>query len=311
MCKCPLCKRETLVKGIDALNMKYAIQCDNCGNYYITDKGINCSESRKDTYLLSGYCRNAFNDGKIVTIDSKNIDDIVESVKVYNSPKQKVIQLIKYLVKSSSFYGEQFNIENSPAICFAKNEMEMQTIISLACDQGFLKFFSKGLNPTENTYILTAKSFEIEEDITNEKSKNAFVAMWFNDEFQDAYENGIKAAIEDPKCGQFQSVRIDRIEHNNDITDQIIAEIKKSRFVVADMSGCRGGVYYEAGYAKALGIPVIFTCKKDWFEGEQAENGIWIKEKIHFDINHQNIIVWETVDELKERLINRIMCTIK
>ena len=97
---------------------------------------------------------------------------------------------------------------------------------------------------------------------------------------------------------------------NDDITDAIIAEIKECRFVVADLSGYRGGVYYEAGYAKGLGKPVIFTCRRDWFDGETDGQGTRIKERVHFDINHMNIIVWETPEELKKKLINRIRSTI-
>ena len=138
-------------------------------------------------------------------------------------------------------------------------------------------------------------------------STNAFVAMWFSGEVSDVYDDAIVPAIEE--CG-FRPVRVDNVEHNNDITDEIIAGIKESRFVVADMTGYRGGVYYEAGFARGLGIPVIFTCRKDWFDGEISADGITIKERIHFDINHQNIIVWEEACELKKRIVNRIHATI-
>ena len=60
----------------------------------------------------------------------------------------------------------------------------------------------------------------------------------------------------------YEAVRIDEKEHTNKIDDEIIAEIRRSRFVVADFTqgkdGARGGVYYEAGFAHGLGIEVIF-----------------------------------------------------
>ncbi|UWU80721.1 hypothetical protein N2603_20320 [Bradyrhizobium huanghuaihaiense] len=92
----------------------------------------------------------------------------------------------------------------------------------------------------------------------------AFVAMWFNDAVQAAYIEGIEPAIKD--CG-YRAVRIDQKEHNNKIDDEIIAEIRRSKFVVADFTcekeKVRGGVYYEAGFAGGLGIPVIWTVAKD------------------------------------------------
>ena len=91
-------------------------------------------------------------------------------------------------------------------------------------------------------------------------------------------------------------------EHTNKIEDEIIAEIRRSRFIVADFtqgdSGPRGGVYYEAGFAHGLGLPVIFTCK----EGD--------KDELHFDTNHYNHIVWTTPEDLREKLKNRIRAVI-
>lgn len=81
-------------------------------------------------------------------------------------------------------------------------------------------------------------------------SSQAFVAMWFSDETTDAYAKGIAPALSDTG---YRAMRIDKKEHNNRIDDEIIAEIRRSRFVIADFT-CepekpRGGVYFEAGFA--------------------------------------------------------------
>ena len=71
-----------------------------------------------------------------------------------------------------------------------------------------------------------------------------------------------------------------------------------SRFLVADFTqgetGPRGGVYYEAGFAHGLNIQVIFTCRKDALE------------KVHFDTRQYPHIVWETPQELRDKLAKRI-----
>ena len=147
-------------------------------------------------------------------------------------------------------------------------------------------------------------------------SKQAFVAMWFAPDMAPFYESGIVPAI---KGAGYEPRRIDRVEHNNKIDDEIVAEIRKSRFVVADFTaGCcakcetcdecgkcgdrvkvRGGVYFEAGYAMGLGIPVILTVRKDQIG------------QVHFDTRQYNHIVYETPDELRSRLYNRIAATIQ
>ena len=140
--------------------------------------------------------------------------------------------------------------------------------------------------------------------------------MWFANEMDEVYKRGIKPAIEetgfDPRQMQF-------VQHNNKICDEIIAEIRKSRFVVADFSAgqCRkcdecdhapdckdkvrprGGVYFEAGFAMGLDIPVIWTVRKDQID------------QVHFDIRQYNFIVYDTAEDLRVQLRNRIGATIR
>ena len=132
-------------------------------------------------------------------------------------------------------------------------------------------------------------------DATYTPSSKVFVAMWFDDTMSEAWEQGIAPAISD---AGYEPVRIDRKEHVNKIDDEIVAEIRRARFVVADFthgdSGARGGVYYEAGLAHGLAIPVIFCCRKDRLE------------EVHFDTRQYSHIVWETPGELRDRLATRI-----
>lgn len=126
-------------------------------------------------------------------------------------------------------------------------------------------------------------------------SKQAFVAMWFSDQTEAVFAEAIRPAIE--ACGN-KCVRIDRKEHNNKICDEIVAEIRKSRFVVADFTGQRGGVYFEAGLAQGLGLPVIWTVRRDHLED------------VHFDTRQYNHIVYEDSVELRQKLEARIHATI-
>ena len=129
----------------------------------------------------------------------------------------------------------------------------------------------------------------------NSPSSRAFIAMWFDDSMNDAWSHGIAVAV---RHAGYDPVRIDQREHVNKIDDEIIAEIRRSGFVIADFThgdtGARGGVYYEAGFAHGLGIPVIFSCRRD----KLAE--------VHFDTRQYNHIVWETPGDLRDQLEKRI-----
>ncbi len=142
-------------------------------------------------------------------------------------------------------------------------------------------------------------------DAKNNDSLQGFVAMWFPDKnnkdydcIKKAYDEGIDLGI---RQAGYDPLKINDLPHNDQITDKIISEIRRSKFLVADFThgdtGVRGGVYYEAGFARGYNIPVIFTCRKDFFDKPGA---------IHFDIQQQNFILWTSPEDLREKLKNRI-----
>ena len=151
-----------------------------------------------------------------------------------------------------------------------------------------------------NVYTVTVDGYaRVEEIYDSVASRQAFVAMWFDASMDQAYEHGIAPAIE---YAGFACKVINRDPTVDKIDDAIMAEIRRSKFIVADFThgadGARGGVYYEAGFAEGLGIPVIFTCRKDMIND------------VHFDTRQRNHIVWSDPAELRQRLIERIQARI-
>ena len=139
----------------------------------------------------------------------------------------------------------------------------------------------------------------IAEQATNVDLTQVFVAMWFDPSMDEAYRLGIEPALRE---AGYNPCRVDRAEYIGKIDDQIIAEIRRSKFLVADFThddkGVRGGVYYEAGFAHGLNLPVIFMCKKGPVDADP--------NYLHFDTNHYNHILWTDAADLKEKLKNRI-----
>uniref|UniRef100_UPI002FCBECA0 hypothetical protein n=1 Tax=Brevundimonas sp. TaxID=1871086 RepID=UPI002FCBECA0 len=138
-------------------------------------------------------------------------------------------------------------------------------------------------------------------------SLQVFVAMWFHQSTDEVYTNGIALAIKD---AGYEPFRIDAKEHNNKIDDEIIAEIRRSRFLVSDFTSevlvadgvshhvPRGGVYYEAGFARGLGMEVISCVRADQIS------------LVHFDTRQISHVLWTDPPELREKLYNRIVATL-
>jgi len=141
---------------------------------------------------------------------------------------------------------------------------------------------------------LTYKGLEkiINLNDSGDSSNNCFVAMSFSSSSIDLRET-IKSAI--IECG-FTPILVDELHYESELTinDAIIHSIKKCKFLVADFTEQRHGVYFEAGYAIGRNKPVIYMCNKIDFPDT------------HFDTNHYPHIVYETLEELKEKLTNKI-----
>ena len=127
-------------------------------------------------------------------------------------------------------------------------------------------------------------------DVVSDGKKQIFVAMCYAPDMEKA-RYAIKEAIINK---QYNAMVIDEKEYSNFIVPEMLMEIERSVIVVADLTHQRGGVYYEAGYARAFDIPVIMTCKEQDFDN------------VHFDVKQMNIIKWENEEDLKNKLSRRI-----
>ncbi|MCK9294378.1 MAG: hypothetical protein M0P70_04795 [Desulfobulbaceae bacterium] len=330
--KCPICQSDmTLTSDRNGRDV-YHIDCKHrCGEYSITRNALinlqNTSISTRQSANISGWLC----DNQGYEIDCKIIDSLTQ----LPSPSfhEKSDKILLYLEKRTPFAGARVNKTHKfISVGWCVNYEELKEITNYLKDTQ--RIIEESATPNTFFKIIPQGWDHLEKiKFRNFSSRQCFVAMWFAPEMEKVYSSAIKPAIEFVEEGltrpRFEALKINNFEHINDINDEIIGQIRRSRFMVCDLTGHRGGVYFEAGFAYGLGIDVIYTCRKDWTHDEilkdktgnsvkklfdSNSNIIKIKkEGVHFDLAHRNRIEW-TYDELpefKERLEKRIKSVIK
>jgi hypothetical protein len=189
------------------------------------------------------------------------------------------------------------------AWCECASEVEFDAFLNLLEREGLIA------PDVISAYQLTPAGFARLEEVARRRpsTRNVFVAMWFDQSMVAAFEEGIAPAL---TAAGYTPVRVDRLHHEGKIDDEIVAQIRRARFVVADFT-CgtvvadsqshaipRGGVYYEAGFAGGLGIPVIWCVRTDQINA------------VHFDTRQFPHITWTTPIDLREALYNRVAALI-
>jgi hypothetical protein len=116
-----------------------------------------------------------------------------------------------------------------------------------------------------------------------------FVLMPFDKEFDDTYKLGIRPACEE--AGAYCE-RLDEQIFEERMLDRIYNQISKADMLVADMSDRNPNVFYEVGYAHALGKRVILLTKRG--------------DDIPFDLKQHVHIVYDNISSLKDQLRARV-----
>ena len=316
-------------------------KCDRCGIIQLTREAaafLEGNEFSVDEKRIVGQMlrKDWERRNKTLLKDKLHSDDLKKLLSLYVQldPIEKLDNALEVFAERSIHIGSVVNINITVdyPLFDCPSPKELTSICKLLYYENYIIAQDK-LNPHVK-FRLTAKAYQRIKKLQqpNKLSTQCFVAMWFNSEMNDVFEKAIKPAIEFKEKGakesRFEAVKIDNVEHVNDINDEIIAQIRRSRFMVCDLTGYRGGVYFEAGFAYGLGLDVIYTCRKDWTKEEILKdnggkdiqslfdsNGREIpikKEGVHFDLAHRNRIEWtiDNLDDFKKRLENRIKAVI-
>ena len=96
--------------------------------------------------------------------------------------------------------------------------------------------------------------------------------MCFDDERNRLYNDVLTPVVQ---AANYSIVKVNDQEYEGPIIGKIVDDITDSIILIADLTGNRGGVYYEAGIAKGLQLcnhpfRMILTCEKSFFDEKKS-----------------------------------------
>ena len=121
--------------------------------------------------------------------------------------------------------------------------------------------------------------------VVNSRAEYGFIAMQFDDPELDPFVKGIVKPAVKEGIG-YELVDMRDVGRTGIIDNIMRTQIREAAFVIVDLTHDNSGAYWEAGYAEALGKPVLYICEKTKFE----------EARTHFDTNHCTTVTWSTDD---------------
>lgn len=296
--RCPVCGNLAASSGLIANRLVFAVTCDYCGKFNISDEAVFLVEQKQfenKRYLLSGVLRNASENGQRLEVLTTNAEELVDRApktpNIGSLLDRILLAVVETTLLSKALRSMVVVKSTVYPLYYLRSVDDLHYLIGLLRQTGFLE--EAGVEPGGYLVKLTPKGWARGEElqVTRGRPNQAFVAMWFDASLRGAYDEGFRPALE---ATGYEAVRVDLVEHTGRIDDRILAEIRRSGLLVADFTGHRQGVYFEAGFALGLSVPVIWSCRED-----DIGNA-------HFDTRQYNHLTWNSSTEIRQKLEARV-----
>ncbi len=293
---CPICKCDQSVKTNTISQSMEHYQCPLCGEYVMPPLVPEVHGERSPNRKLSAWIREQNERREQVEFTKEGmIETIAASVPDYR-PSEKQVRLLKAIERRSGYPGQEttLKLDFDFPLAYARDRDEFSFYLQALKERGLI---SVGEHVNNMSVKVTPDGWDYLDRHASdlEEKTQGFVAMSFSDEMRPMWTDAIEPAI---RHAGYTAYRVGEEPHSDNIIFRIMAEIKNSRFVVADVTEQKNGVYFEAGYALGLGLPVIWCVRKD-----DAKN-------VHFDTAQYNQIRWESAQELQEGLFDYVCAII-
>jgi hypothetical protein len=199
---------------------------------------------------------------------------------------QKLDEALRWLAGSNPQFGQRCEFSNLDVSAFCARIGDSANLANPYIDElgrlGYLRLEASPRGVVLQGRI-TAEGWARVEALQNGLPDSTLVFLALSNHYgldgdPDGQGPQLRDAIAAALPAPLSAYRVENDHSAVDITDEIVANIRRARFVVADLTCARPNVYFEAGLAMGLGKPVVFTRRA----GETA----------HFDVAAYKIIEW-------------------
>jgi len=228
---------------------------------------------------------------------------------------ERIDMILLNFVSIGRYVGAEIRIKPDPEtyshIFFTRNldyaPAEKDSLLDMMEKQGLIRILNRLLDGTRLISI-DYKGWQRVDEINkvNTLHGQGFIAMMFSEDMKEI-QQAIEKAIYD--AGYIPRI-MNKLQHNGQVVPEMLYQIRMSDFLVADLTGNRGGVYFEAGYALGMKKEVIFTVNEDIVKKEEK---LIQKNRIntpHFDVAQYNQVRYTCAEDLKTNLTERIISSI-
>jgi hypothetical protein len=283
------------------------VSCRRCGTYVARDKFLKAHNNQgfpvNEALALSAAIRDATNREETIQLSDESLARIAGISSRLLSYTARVDRILLDLARRNPFPGNQtgpFQLQELAAIACIPTRQISGLIVQLN-QTGWLNITAT--EPDAYRVALTPQAWQRLDELQSKgpTGQRAFVAMAFSVDLKPIYVDAIRPAL--VACGYEPPFRVDDAEHEarasdadftNKIDDRIMVEIRRAKFLIVDVTGSRPAVYFEAGFAEGLGVPIIWTCREE------------SKDDMCFDTRQNGHILWRDAAQLKQLLVDRI-----
>lgn len=298
---CPICSMGAVFRTVERRVGRWA--CPGCGEFTVSPEGERELEAAHKSGRQLANIRGWLCGNRTVRIEERLVAQLLE----LRAPPvaERADRVLQEIEATTLGPGKPAVVDMDEmkwrGIAWAEDEEEVQFYVHryLFDERGFLRPVGENAS-RKQLFAITPPGYAHLDKLRegNPESRIGFCAMWFDRQMDSVWTDAIAPAIED---AGYEAKRMDAHQHNEHIDDEMLRLIRRSKFLVADCTGQRHNVYFEAGFGLALGLPVIFTCEESHWRDMQP-----------FDTRQYSMIAWDRANlpELKRALTARIEATI-